>query len=69
MTPLLLRQLWSLVDTTQSNILLNLDDHSLVQWLTRQVGTECALNHCEVDTLSHYIYSRLALIRDIADAR
>jgi len=33
MTPTILRQLWSIVETTQSNTLLLLDDASLVQWL------------------------------------
>jgi hypothetical protein len=69
MTPLLLRQLWSLIESTQSAILLSLDDQSLVQWLVRQFGTERALNHCEADTLSRYIQSKISLIRDLAEAR
>ncbi|TVQ21936.1 MAG: hypothetical protein EA367_05020 [Leptolyngbya sp. DLM2.Bin15] len=69
MTPLLLRQFWSLIEATQSKTLLSLDDQTLIQWLTRQLGMEFSLNHCEVDTLNHYISSRLSLIRDIADAR
>lgn len=69
MTPLLLRQFWSVIEATQSAILLGLDDHSLVQWLLKQIRTERSLDHGEVDALYHYIYSRLSLIRDIAAAR
>jgi len=69
MTPLLLRQLWSLIESTQSAILLSLDDQSLVQWLVRQFGTERSLDHGEADTLSQYIQSKLSLIRDLAEAR
>jgi hypothetical protein len=69
MTPLMLRQLWSLVETTQANILLSLDDSSLVQWLLRQVHSERSLDHGELDALSAYIRSRLPLIRDLAQGR
>lgn len=69
MTPLMLRQLWALVETTQSNILLSLDDSSLVQWLLRQVRSERSLDHHELDALSTYIRSRLPLIRDLAQGR
>ena len=37
MTPIMLRQLWTLIETTQANILLTLDDSSLIQWLLRQL--------------------------------
>ncbi|OLP17888.1 hypothetical protein BST81_12575 [Leptolyngbya sp. 'hensonii'] len=69
MTPLMLRQLWSLVEATQTHVLLSLDDNSLVQWLLRQLGQERSLNHHETDIVSHYIQSRLSLIRDLAQAR
>lgn len=69
MTPLLLRQLWSLIETTQSNILLTLDDTTLVQWLLRQVKSERSLDHHETNALADYIYSKLTLIRDLAQER
>jgi hypothetical protein len=69
MTPLMLRQLWSLVERTQANILLNLDDASLVQWLIRQFKTERSLDHSEATIISAYIYSHVTLIRDIAEER
>lgn len=69
MSPLLLRQIWSLVETTQTNVLLNLDDESLVQWLLRQLKTQRSLDSSETDLLSTYLQSRLPLIRDVAQSR
>ncbi|NET35016.1 MAG: hypothetical protein F6K19_23810 [Cyanothece sp. SIO1E1] len=69
MTPLMLRQIWSLVDKTQTHVLLNMDDTSLVQWLLRQVGADGSLNQDETSVLSDYIHSKLPLIRDLADER
>ena len=66
MTPTILRQLWSVVETTQSNTLLKLDDASLVQCLLKQIKTEAMLDHNETNILSDYIHSRLTLIRDLA---
>jgi hypothetical protein len=65
----MLRQLWSLVETTQSNVLLNLDDTSLVQWLLKQLINQRSLNHEETIIFSTYIRSRLPLIRDLARSR
>jgi polynucleotide 5'-kinase involved in rRNA processing len=69
MSPLLLRHLWSLIEATQTSTLLNLDDANLVQWLLRQVESQRSLNHQETDLLSHYIHSKLSLIRDLAQER
>jgi hypothetical protein len=69
MNPLMLRQLWTVVEKTQANILLNLDDTSLVQWLLRQFKAERSLNHDEADVLNAYIQSKLPLIRDLAEER
>jgi hypothetical protein len=69
MTPLMLHQLWSLVDRTQSHILLNLDDTSLVHWLIRSFRAERSLDRQQTDVLSTYIRSRLPLIRDVAQER
>jgi hypothetical protein len=65
----MLRQLWSVIETTQSNVLLRLDDASLVDWLVKQVKSERSLNHDETDLVSNYLYSRLNLIRDLAEER
>ncbi|NJR51752.1 MAG: hypothetical protein HC780_21385 [Leptolyngbyaceae cyanobacterium CSU_1_3] len=69
MTPLMLRQLWSLIETTQATLLLNLDDGSLVQWLLRQFPAQHPLNSEETTLLRSYIHSRLTLIRDLAHHR
>ena len=69
MTPVMLRQLWSLIETTQATLLVNLDDATLVQWLLKQLKTNSALNGKEADVLDEYIQSRLSLIRDLAEQR
>ncbi|MBD2021452.1 hypothetical protein H6F43_14830 [Leptolyngbya sp. FACHB-36] len=65
MSPLMLRQLWSIVERTQAHVLLSLDDTNLVQWLLKQLRTDSN----EVAIYSHYIQSRLPLIRDMARGR
>jgi hypothetical protein len=70
MSPLMLRQLWSLIEDTQTQVLLNLDDEHLSQWLLRQLKTKRAIDsHEEADVFNHYIQSRLPLIRDVAYSR
>ncbi|MBD2446882.1 hypothetical protein H6G76_06825 [Nostoc sp. FACHB-152] len=69
MTPKILRQLWSVVETSQTVTLLQLDDASLVQWLVKQTTTQVLLDPNETDFLCDYIQSRLTLIRDIAYER
>jgi hypothetical protein len=69
MTPSMLRQLWSLVENTQANLLLGLDDPTLVDWLLAQLNQEKSLNNQESDLFSDYIRSRIALIRELAQQR
>lgn len=69
MTPTMLRQLWSVVETTQANILLRLDDASLVQWLLKQIKQQATLDQGETHIITDYIESRLTLIRDMAQER
>jgi hypothetical protein len=69
MTPLMLRQLWTLVETSQASFLLSLDDNNLVQWLLRCIRAERSLDHTETDVLTTYIHSKLTLIRDLAQER
>lgn len=69
MTPTMLRQLWSLIETTQANLLLKLDDASLVQWILKQLKQEQALNPEQVHILSDYLNNRLSLIRELAQQR
>jgi len=69
MSPLMLRRLWSVVETTQTQVLLSLDDTTLVQWLLKQLRSQQSLDHEEADRFSTYIESRLPLIRDLAQNR
>ncbi|MBW4694559.1 MAG: hypothetical protein KME27_22655 [Lyngbya sp. HA4199-MV5] len=69
MSPSMLRQFWFIVETSQSQTLLNLDDNGLVQWLLKQLKTQRSLDHDEVNAFSHYIHARLPLIRDLANSR
>jgi succinate dehydrogenase flavin-adding protein (antitoxin of CptAB toxin-antitoxin module) len=65
----MLRQLWSLIETTQTNLLLKQDDASLVQWILKQFKQKRSLDTQEADIISDYIYSRISLIRDLAAQR
>jgi len=69
MTPFLLRQFWSLVETAHTHVLLSLDDASLIQWLNQQLQSQRSLNRDESNYLNTYIRARLSLIRDIASQR
>jgi len=69
MSPVMLRQLWSLIETTQATLLVTLDDATLVQWLLKQLKMNSALDGKESDLLDEYIQSRLSLIRDLAEQR
>ena len=69
MTPTILRQLWSVVEATQTHTLLKLDDASLVQWLLKQTKNQASLDGDETNVLTNYIESRLTLIRDLAQQR
>ncbi|MEP0856119.1 hypothetical protein NDI34_08735 [Trichocoleus sp. DQ-U1] len=69
MTPTMLRQLWALIETTQANMLLKLDDASLVQWLLKQLKQQRSLNSDETNIMTDYLHSKLSLIRDLAQER
>lgn len=69
MTPSMLRQLWSLIETTQATLIVTLDDASLSQWLLKQFKLNSSIDVSEADLLNQYIQSRLSLIRDLAQER
>ncbi|EAW35757.1 hypothetical protein [Lyngbya sp. PCC 8106] len=69
MSPTMLRQLWSLVETTQASLIVSLDDADLVQWLLKRLQTESTINYSDQDVVNDYLNSRLALIRDLAESR
>jgi hypothetical protein len=66
MNPTFIRQVWALVEATQTTHLISLDDANLVQSLLRQFKLQQPLNSEETQQLSSYLYSRLTLIRDLA---
>jgi succinate dehydrogenase flavin-adding protein (antitoxin of CptAB toxin-antitoxin module) len=66
MNPQLLRHLWSLVDRSQNSHILALDDNGLVHWLMDQFTVQQPINQSETDQLSHYIRTKISLIRDLA---
>ncbi|ABA20811.1 conserved hypothetical protein [Trichormus variabilis ATCC 29413] len=64
-----LRQIWSLVEQTQSSTLLRLSDTDLVKQLLRQLNSQQALSIEEINSVNSYLSSRTNLIRDLATAR
>ncbi len=66
MDPTLLRQLWSVVETSHRSILLSLDDSHLVEWLMSQIAEQNGVDPSDAGSLSDYIRSKLSLIRDLA---
>lgn len=69
MTPSLLRQVWSRVEETHANLLLQLDDTSLIELLLTQIKDQQQLNRSEVDLIYNYIKAKISLIRDLAYSR
>ncbi|MEA5579448.1 hypothetical protein [Anabaena sp. UHCC 0451] len=69
MTPTIMRQLWSIVEASQTVTLLQLDDASLIQLLVKQTTKQALLDADETDFLCDYIRARLSLIRDLAYER
>lgn len=69
MTPKMMRQLWAMIESTQVNTLLQLDDLNLVQWLLKQFTAQQVIDAQETSSLTTYINSRLSLIRDTAEER
>lgn len=69
MSPEAIRKFWSLIETTQTNILLTLDNDALVNWLVRHLQREGLLKVTDSRDLNVYINDRLPLIRDMAEER
>lgn len=64
-----IRHLWTVVEETQTNVLLRLSDTELVKQLLSQLDNKNPLSGEETSTMSAYILSRTSLIRDLAYAR
>ncbi|OUL36910.1 hypothetical protein BV372_04530 [Nostoc sp. T09] len=65
----ILRQLWSVVEQTQTSTLVGLSDPDLVNQLLRQLESIQALSSEEMNSVNAYLFSRTQLIRDLACAR
>jgi 5'-deoxynucleotidase YfbR-like HD superfamily hydrolase len=68
-TPSTLRQIWSVIEETHASLVLKLSDADLLQQLLIQLADKKQLNVEEVCEVRAYIYSRIPLIRDDAQAR
>lgn len=65
MSPVLLRQLWKVIDESPTTILLELDSHALSNQLLDEVQDSNPLTREDRETLRHYIQSHSPLIHDI----
>ncbi len=64
-----IREIWTNVEVTNTSTLLQLNDAELVRYLHQQVELRLALSLEESQSLSAYISSKTALIRDLAESR
>jgi hypothetical protein len=69
LNPIRLRQLWTLVESSQASTLVRLDDISLAEWLLRQLRSCQILDASESKVMDAYIQTKLPLIRDLASQR
>ena len=67
--PLRLRQIWTLVESSQASLMVRLDDPGLEQWLMRQFSKDQTLSASESQAMTHYVHSKLPLIRDMAEQK
>lgn len=67
--PAIIRELWSVVTATQTNLLLQLNDGELANQLLNQLHLQHPLQREEVPILTEYVRLRTPLIRDLAEAR
>lgn len=65
----LMRHLWSIIETNQSDRLLQLNDKDLVRQLLKQLCDEIYLAPEQIHPLKAYILARTTLIRDLARSR
>ncbi|MCY7408312.1 MAG: hypothetical protein LH631_13320 [Alkalinema sp. CAN_BIN05] len=69
MNPLRLRQIWTLVESSQASLLVRLDDPGLEQWLMRQFSKDQTLSPSESQAMTHYVHNKLPLIREMAEQK
>ena len=64
-----LRQFWSLVEQTQTSVLLELDDRELMTRLQEQLEQHQCFGAAEISLVREYIRVKIPLIRDLAELR
>ena len=64
-----LRQIWSIIELTQTRILLELSDSELVRQIQEQLEARILLSAPESHAAHCYIQSKTPLIRDLAESR
>jgi hypothetical protein len=69
LNPLRLRQIWTIVESSQASLLVRLDDPGLEKWLMRQFDKDVTLSSTECQAVNHYIHSKLPLIREMAEQK
>lgn len=65
----LLHQTWKLIEKTHTSELLEISDGELVERLLHKLDNQQPLEQKERVSLSTYLASKTALIRDLAEAR
>lgn len=69
MPPSILRHIWSVIEETHASFLLKLSDTELLEHLIGRLTDRKQLNVEELCDIKPYIYARIPLIRDDAQAR
>lgn len=64
-----MRYVWSVIEETETKILLSLNDADLLNQLLKQLQNKKQLDREQVNDMSMYISSRVPLIRDLAHSR
>ena len=64
-----LRQIWLIIERTQTSILLELSDSELVGQLQVQLEAQRLIPDGELKAAHTYIQARIPLIRDLAESR
>ena len=64
----LLRKLWSTVEAMPNHRISALDDSSVLAWLMDLLQSDPSFDAHQSSVVSHYIQSRMPLIRDLAQS-
>ena len=64
-----LRQIWLIIEQTQTLILLSLSDSELIQWIQEKLKAQRLISNSELNAVGVYVNSRIPLIRDFAESR